>query len=220
MKWLRCNEEIREDDRYKIVIQEDGNNVESVCSITTFCPSDVGKITCRASNIYGSAQTSCDLLVQLITPSFVNLLPKSTEVDEGGCLELKAKIDGSPMPEISWYKDGEKIVPDEHTRIEILPDGTTKLIIDCVQPLDCGAYKLVINNSTGEQSSLCAVAIKRERQFTRFISSMSKINSIYYSCYDFSGKEEAIFLEVIGGREDSGRGAVEIGGPSGRLPES
>lgn len=133
---------------------------------------------------------------------------------------MKAKIDGSPMPEISWYKDGEKIVPDEHTRIEILPDGTTKLIIDCVQPLDCGAYKLVINNSTGEQSSLCAVAIKRERQFTRFISSMSKINSIYYSCYDFSGKEEAIFLEVIGGREDSGRGAVEIGGPSGRLPES
>lgn len=75
---------------------------------------------------------------------------------------MKAKIDGSPMPEISWYKDGEKIVPDEHTRIEILPDGTTKLIIDCVQPLDCGAYKLVINNSTGEQSSLCAVAIKRE----------------------------------------------------------
>ncbi|XP_016767640.1 obscurin isoform X7 [Apis mellifera] len=178
LKWLRCNEEIREDDRYKIVIQEDGNNVESVCSITTFCPSDVGKITCRASNIYGSAQTSCDLLVQLITPSFVNLLPKSTEVDEGGCLELKAKIDGSPMPEISWYKDGEKIVPDEHTRIEILPDGTTKLIIDCVQPLDCGAYKLVINNSTGEQSSLCAVAIKPERRKPSFSKSLEDVKIV------------------------------------------
>lgn len=175
MKWLRCNEEIKEDDRYKIVTHEDGNNVDSVCSITTFCPNDVGKITCRASNIYGSAQTSCELLVQLITPSFVHLLPKSTEVDEGGCLELKAKIDGSPMPEISWYKDGEKIVPDEHTKIETLPDGTSKLIIDCVKPLDCGAYKLVINNSTGEHSSLCAVAIKRKRQFIRFIPFMPKI---------------------------------------------
>lgn len=175
MKWLRCNQEIREDDRYKIVTREDGSNVESVCSIATFGPNDVGRITCRATNVYGSARTSCDLLVQLITPSFVNLLPKSTEVDEGGCLELKAKIDGSPMPEISWYKDGEKIVPDEHTRIEILVDGTTKLMIDRVKPTDCGAYKLVINNSTGEHSCLCAVAIKRERHTLSIYSKCSMI---------------------------------------------
>ncbi|XP_031365474.1 obscurin isoform X3 [Apis dorsata] len=178
LKWLRCNQEIKEEDRYKIVTQEDGNNVDSVCSITKFCPNDVGKIMCRATNIYGSAQTSCDLLIQLVTPSFIYLLPKSAEVNEGGCLELKAKIDGSPLPEISWYKDGEKIVPDEHTKIETLPDGTIKLTIDCVKPLDCGAYKLVINNSTGEHSSLCAVAIKPERRKPSFSKSLEDVKVV------------------------------------------
>ena len=159
--WLQDDEEIKEDDRHKITTHVDGI-VDSIYSITTFSQSDTGRIKCRAANVAGSAQTICNLTMQLIAPSFGNLLPKSTEVDEGDSLELKVKVDGSPIPEIVWYKDGEKIVPNEHTKIETLPDGNTKLTIDCVKPTDCGAYKLVISNPSGEQSSLCAVAIKRE----------------------------------------------------------
>lgn len=155
---------IKEDDKHEISTHVDGI-VDSTYSITTFSAKDVGKITCKGSNVAGTIHTDCEVTMQLITPTFTSTLPRSTEVDEGDCLELKAKIDGSPMPEISWYKDGEKIIPDDHTKIEILPDGSIKLTIDCVKPTDCGAYKLVISNSTGDLSSLCAVAIKRKRYF-------------------------------------------------------
>lgn len=161
LTWLKDGEVIKEDDRHKIATHVDGI-VDSTYSIATFSIDDVGKIKCRATNVDGCAQTGCNLTMQLISPSFIHLLPKTKEVDEGDCLELKAKIDGSPVPDVGWYKDGEKIVPDEHMKIETLPDGSTKLTIDCVKPTDCGAYKLVMSNSTGEQSSLCAVAIKRE----------------------------------------------------------
>lgn len=42
------------------------------------------------------------------------------------------------------------------------PDGTVKLEIEKVIPSDCGAYKLVLHNASGDNASLCAVAIKRE----------------------------------------------------------
>ncbi|XP_071868851.1 obscurin isoform X6 [Bombus fervidus] len=175
--WLKDGEVIKEDDRHKITTHVDGI-VDSTYSIATFSVDDVGKIKCRATNVDGCAQTGCNLTMQLISPSFIHLLPKTKEVDEGDCLELKAKIDGSPVPDVGWYKDGEKIVPDEHMKIETLPDGSTKLTIDCVKPTDCGAYKLVMSNSTGEQSSLCAVAIKPARRKPSFSKPLEDAKAI------------------------------------------
>ncbi|XP_033360525.1 obscurin isoform X6 [Bombus vosnesenskii] len=177
LTWLKDGEVIKEDDRHKITTHVDGI-VDSTYSIATFSIDDVGKIKCRATNVDGCAQTGCNLTMQLISPSFIHLLPKTKEVDEGDCLELKAKIDGSPVPDVAWYKDGEKIVPDEHMKIETLPDGSTKLTIDCVKPTDCGAYKLVMSNSTGEQSSLCAVAIKPARRKPSFSKPLEDAKAI------------------------------------------
>ncbi|KAF3425118.1 hypothetical protein E2986_07915 [Frieseomelitta varia] len=175
--WLKDDEEIKEDDRHRITTHVDGI-VDSIHSIATFSQSDIGRIKCRANNVAGSAQTTCNLTMQLIAPSFSNVLPKSTEVDEGDPLELKVKIDGSPIPEIAWYKDGEKIVPNEHIKIETLPDGNTKLTIDCVKPTDCGAYKLVVSNPSGEQSSLCAVAVKPARRKPSFSKSLEDTKAV------------------------------------------
>ncbi|KAK9307269.1 hypothetical protein QLX08_002302 [Tetragonisca angustula] len=175
--WLKDDEEIKEDDRHRIATHVDGI-VDSIYSIATFSQSDIGRVKCRAINVAGSAQTTSNLTMQLIAPSFGNVLPKSTEVDEGEPLELKVKVDGSPIPEIVWYKDGEKIVPNEHIKIETLPDGNTKLTIDCVKPTDCGAYKLVVSNPSGEQSSLCAVAIKPARRKPSFSKSLEDTKAV------------------------------------------
>lgn len=140
--------------------------VDSIYSIKTFSANDAGTITCKASNVAGSAQTSCELSMTLTAPSFGRpSLPRSLEVDEGEPLELKAKVDGSPIPNVAWFMDGEKITPDDHVKITTSPDGTTKLTIDVVKPTDCGAYKLVVSNASGDNSSLCAVAVTREYIF-------------------------------------------------------
>lgn len=44
----------------------------------------------------------------------------------------------------------------------VLPDGTVKLEIERVEPADSGAYKLVLTNQNGENSDLCAVAVRRK----------------------------------------------------------
>lgn len=65
---------------------------------------------------------------------------------------------------MAWYKDGEKISPDDdRIKTTILPDGTVKLNIDKCLPGDSGAYKLVVKNPNGETAGLCAVAINRKK---------------------------------------------------------
>lgn len=161
VEWLKNGEIVNEDERHQVMTHVDGL-VDSMFSIKTFSANDAGTITCRASNVAGSVETSCKLSMTLTAPSFGKQLPRSAEVDEGEPLELKAKVDGSPIPNVAWFKDGEKIIPDDHVKISTLPDGTTKLTIDVVKPTDCGAYKLVVTNSSGENSSLCAVAVTRK----------------------------------------------------------
>ncbi|XP_076659528.1 obscurin isoform X4 [Halictus rubicundus] len=175
--WLKDGVEIKEDSRHTITTHVDGI-VDSTLSIKTFSQSDVGTIKCQATNVAGSAQTACELKMEMITPGFGQTLPRSLDVDEGEPLELKAKVDGSPMPSVAWFKDGEKLVPDEHVKIEHLPDGSTKLTIDCVKPTDCGAYKLVITNPTGELTSLCAVAIKPQRRKPSFSKPLEDTKAI------------------------------------------
>lgn len=161
VEWLKNGEVIKEDERYQVTTHMD-HIVDSSLSIKTFSEKDVGTITCKASNVAGSVQTSCDLSMTLTAPSFGKALPRAAEIDEGEPLELKAKVDGSPIPNVAWFKDGEKITPNDHVKISTLPDGTTKLTIDRVKPTDCGAYKLVVTNPSGEDSSLCAVAVTRK----------------------------------------------------------
>nr|XP_031831778.1 obscurin isoform X2 [Nomia melanderi] len=175
--WLQNDVEIKEDSRHTITTHVDGL-VDSVYSVKIFSKSDVGTIKCQATNVIGSAQTSCNLSMELVTPTFCQTLPRSLDVDEGEPLELKAKVDGSPIPEVAWYKDGEKLVPDDHVKIETLLDGTTKLTIDCISPTDCGAYKLVISNSTGEHASLCAVAVKPQRRKPSFSKPLEDTKAI------------------------------------------
>ncbi|XP_018318315.1 muscle M-line assembly protein unc-89 isoform X3 [Mycetomoellerius zeteki] len=177
VEWLKNGEIIKEDERYQVTTHVDGI-VDSNLFIKTFSAKDVGTITCKASNVAGSVQTNCDLSMTLTAPSFGKALPRSAEIDEGEPLELKAKIDGSPIPNVAWFKDGEKITPDDHVKISTLPDGTTKLTIDVVKPTDCGAYKLVVTNPSGENSSLCAVAVTPERRRPSFTKPLEDTKAV------------------------------------------
>ncbi|KAK2576391.1 hypothetical protein KPH14_005736 [Odynerus spinipes] len=170
ISWLKDNVPIMQDARHEVITHVEGL-VDSTLFIKTFSIDDIGTISCVATNIAGSAKTSCDLNMEMVPPQFGRpALPRSVNINEGEPLELKCKAEGSPIPLISWYKDGELLTPDDHVQIENLPDGSTKLTIDSVVPADSGAYKLVVTNSTGEQSALCAVAIApsaRRPSFTK-----------------------------------------------------
>lgn len=82
------------------------------------------------------------------------------EIPEEDYLELNAKVNGSPLPTVQWYKNGVPVdTSDPRLTITYTDDGHAKLRLEKVTPEDSGAYKLVVMNRNGEESSQCAVAI-------------------------------------------------------------
>ncbi|XP_020711861.2 obscurin isoform X6 [Athalia rosae] len=177
IKWMKEKIQLKTDERYTITTSVEGQ-VVSTLFIKNFSADDRALITCVAANIAGTDETTCRLSMTRIAPEFGRSLPRSAEVDEGEPLELKAKLEGSPIPSAKWFKNGEPINPDGHIKTEALPDGTVKLTIEKVTPEDCGAYKLVATNPNGEISSLCAVAVKPEPRKPSFIKGLEDAKAI------------------------------------------
>uniref|UniRef100_A0A1B6FN80 Obscurin n=1 Tax=Cuerna arida TaxID=1464854 RepID=A0A1B6FN80_9HEMI len=150
----------------------------STLSIPHFSPADVGQYTVKAANLAGEAESSAMLKMAQIPPSFAKTLDRSVDLAEGDTLDLKAKVDGSPMPSVKWLKDGEPLVPSERVKITVAPDGSVRLTIDNMQPADCGAYKLLAVNDNGESSSICAVAVQPEARHPKFTKDLSDTKAL------------------------------------------
>lgn len=148
--------------RNTIQVSSDGPETISKYTIERFADKDAGNYSCQAVNTIGSIRCMCELSLTRFPPKFFTTLPPSLDLDQGEPLELFAKCDGSPIPKVSWFKDGELIKPNDHLRIDTLPDGTMRLFIDRVKPTDSGAYKVVASNTGGDHPSQCAVAVRRK----------------------------------------------------------
>lgn len=59
--------------------------------------------TVKASNLAGEAESSGQVRIAHIPPSFSKTLERCLDLCEGDNLELRAKVDGSPMPSLKWY---------------------------------------------------------------------------------------------------------------------
>lgn len=57
----------------------------------------------RAANPVGDIESEAELKLAQIPPGFLQKLERAADVDEGEPLELKAKLDGSPIPTVAWY---------------------------------------------------------------------------------------------------------------------
>ncbi|XP_034942777.1 obscurin isoform X3 [Chelonus insularis] len=159
IQWLLNGDEIKNDERHTIkTVVED--HVFSTLSIEHFDYSDEGELVCVAENRAGKAKSKCTSSMIRMPPTFSELLPRSKQIEEGDPLQLSIEVDGSPFPKVAWYKDGEKIEPNDHIKIETQPNGSTKLTIEKCTPTDCGAYKIIAKNNNGEDVSQCAVAVK------------------------------------------------------------
>lgn len=117
-----------------------------------------------ASNLAGQAECSAQLQMAQTPPSFINYMDKYHEIDEGETLSIKMKVDGSPIPTVRWYKDGDEIKDDNRVKLITHPDGSIEMQIEKVKPGDCGAYKIVASNKNGERAVLSAVAVTRKRR--------------------------------------------------------
>lgn len=58
---------------------------------------------------------------------------------------------GSPLPQVTFAKDGEEIKPDGNTQITV-KDGIAELIVPKVKTSDSGPYTCTLKNHLGEET--------------------------------------------------------------------
>lgn len=120
----------------------------------------------------GDAETSSNLTMAEIMPSFVQPFERITEAVEGSPIELQTQLIGSPRPNVTWYKDGEELINKEkeednqqeddqpqHITLESNPNGIVTMKIDKVEQGDCGAYKVIAINNFGTSATNTALVV-------------------------------------------------------------
>ncbi|XP_013793829.1 twitchin-like, partial [Limulus polyphemus] len=137
-------------------------NIDNKCSsliLRSVKVTDSGRIECQALSLSGLATTCAKLSVdappKIVMPSrYLN----GMFFDCGDTLCVKVSINGSPTPEIAWWRNGRKL--HEDPRIEILVDGDRGILkIHNLEPNDRGDYVVVVSNELGSSSQSFQVTV-------------------------------------------------------------
>ncbi|XP_053213198.1 uncharacterized protein LOC128396610 [Panonychus citri] len=87
-------------------------------------PTDRGIYVCEATNSVGSRESAPASLVVLVKPYFIKI-PNNITTPELSTIEFECKVDGDPVPQITWTKKDGKL---SSTRSTIKPDKTLRLV--------------------------------------------------------------------------------------------
>lgn len=154
------NQEIQfPSDKHKL-LYEDDDNITLI--IKNAQPDDAGEYKVTAKNDLDSVQDSCNLVVQS-PPKFLQQL-ENKDVLKGKPLELCVKVQGSPKPTCTFFKDGKPL--DEKTakkmKFECKEDGDKYTFIakcDSADLDDAGNYSVTVASDCGQQTSACTVNV-------------------------------------------------------------
>ena len=148
-------------DRIKIESKKEGRFVLTIADIGE---SDYAEYAAVATSEVGEATVSAQLTLTSEPPTLAETLPEATKVAEGEPLVLSVKVDGSPLPDVKWFKNGEPIADgddDGRISIKLLPDGTAQLEIASADPKDSAVYKMVAVNPSGEVETQTTADVKK-----------------------------------------------------------
>ncbi|CAF97469.1 unnamed protein product, partial [Tetraodon nigroviridis] len=98
---------------------------------------DSGNYICEVTNSFGSKEVTGHLNV--IEPLRVTLSPKNLKTGISSTVILSCAVQGSPHFTVSWYRNTEPILPDQHFSIQG-PHNET-LFISAAQKRHSGAYQ-------------------------------------------------------------------------------
>ncbi|XP_039185110.1 titin-like isoform X2 [Crotalus tigris] len=109
-------------------------------------------------------------------PTFTQPL-QSVVALEGSAATFEAHISGFPVPEVSWYRDGQVISAATQPGVQIsFSDGRAKLVIPAVTADISGRYTLQATNGSGQATSTAELLVTAETappNFSQRLQSMT-----------------------------------------------
>ncbi|KAM5280233.1 titin isoform 2-T2 [Ctenodactylus gundi] len=109
-------------------------------------------------------------------PTFTQPL-QSVVALEGSAATFEAHVSGLPVPEVSWFRDGQVISASTLPGVQIsFSDGRAKLTIPAVTKANSGRYSLRATNGSGQATSTAELLVTAETappNFTQRLHSMT-----------------------------------------------
>ncbi|KAG9466714.1 hypothetical protein GDO78_016220 [Eleutherodactylus coqui] len=130
-------------------------------SLTIFSPkkSFLGPLFFEARNRYGADK--CTINIELAeSPRFESIM-EDIEIRAGETARFVVVVDGKPVPDIMWYKDGELLVESGHFNF-VYDDAECSLVILNATPEDSGVYTCTARNVAGEVSCKAELQVCKE----------------------------------------------------------
>lgn len=107
--------------------------------------------TCIAKNEVGTAETSCKVVVQDKPTIVIDESLLSQRLRTSAQWKIDAKVSGFPNPDVTWYKNGEKITSSTKFSI-IYEENTSVITINSLERSDTGKYVVEAKNNAGVAS--------------------------------------------------------------------
>ncbi|XP_071978466.1 striated muscle preferentially expressed protein kinase isoform X3 [Engystomops pustulosus] len=147
------------------------SNVDSVCemsmpdddqhSLTIFKPkkSDLGPLVFEARNRYGTDK--CTISIEMAeSPRFESIM-EDIDIRTGETARFVVVVEGKPVPDIMWYKDGKLLVESGHFNF-VYDDAECSLVILNAAPEDSGVYTCTARNVAGEVSCKAELQVSKD----------------------------------------------------------
>uniref|UniRef100_A0A0N4W6J0 Down syndrome cell adhesion molecule-like protein Dscam2 n=1 Tax=Haemonchus placei TaxID=6290 RepID=A0A0N4W6J0_HAEPC len=120
--------------------------------ISNVLESDSGLYTCRASDTHDSLDRT--VAVNIVAAPRLTVRPQSKVGIETTDIEMECASSGSPVPTISWFKNGEAIITSDYFVIE-----STRLRILGLVKADQGVYQCVAENEAGSDQAVAQLLV-------------------------------------------------------------
>ncbi|XP_023680688.1 M-protein, striated muscle [Paramormyrops kingsleyae] len=89
-------------------------------------------------------------------------LPDVVTIMEKKTLSLTCTIWGDPTPEVTWFKNEQEVIPDDHILISFEGGKFSSLTIKCVTSEDSGKYSINVRNKYGGEFVEITVSVYRQ----------------------------------------------------------
>ncbi|NXC30061.1 SPEG kinase, partial [Campylorhamphus procurvoides] len=108
-----------------------------------------GLLACEVSNRHGTAR--CTLHLRLAEAPRFETIMEDIDVQEGETPRFAVVVEGKPLPDILWYKDGELLDESSHLSFVYEDNECSLVVLGAAEP-DSGVYTCMAKNLAGEVS--------------------------------------------------------------------
>ncbi|CAG9796854.1 unnamed protein product [Diatraea saccharalis] len=138
---------IEADTRHKFLYEDDESMSLVIKNVSA---ADAGIYHVTASNELGEDSTTMQLIVKA-APKIKKKIENQTCM-AGSTHTVTIEIEGTPAPEVQFYKDGVEIKSSERIQIVKESDEVYKIIIKDAKLIDTGSYSVVVKNEVNQCS--------------------------------------------------------------------